>query len=622
MTATDRRTFIKLAAGAGTLPLIASPAGAAQHVRHGLSVFGDLKYPAGFKHFDYVNTQAPKGGRIIITAGSWAYNQNPATFNTFNTFVLKGDAPPMIDDLLYDTLMVLSLDEPDSAYGLLAHGVEVSPDGNTYTYFLRPQARFHDGTPVTAQDMVFSVMILKEKGHPVISQTFRQLVGARAVDAQTLVLEFSGDQSRSLPLSAATDIPCLSRRFFQTHDFEKADLTLPMGSGPYKIGNFDAGAFIEYERDRDYWGRDLPVMRGIYNFDTVRLEFYRDSNTSFQAFTAGNIDAREEFSSKIWSTEYTFPAVLDGRVKRHQFPDKRPAGAQGWFLNTRREKFQDRRVREAIINMFDFEWSNANLFYGLYQRTHSFFQNSTMLASGPPQGEELALLEPYRDRLPAEVFGEPYVPPVSDGSGEDRRLLRASLKLFNEAGWKRQGNRLVNSAGEQMVIEFMSNSPGFERITLPLIKNLKLLGIDATFRLLDPAQYERRLRRYDFDVVSRRYAMTPTLGESIRQLWGSAAADRDGENNLSGIRDPVIDALIEKILQATSRDEMIVGARALDRVIRAGRYWVPQWYNASHNFAVWDKFGWPDIFPRYYTTFPHVTLWWLDAQKARALKTQ
>ncbi len=617
---TDRRTFVKLAAGASLAPLLPSTATAKTHTRHGLSVFGDLKYADGFAHFDYVNINAPKGGKIVLTPGSWGLNQNPSTFNTFNTFVLKGDAPPMIDDLLYDTLMVASLDEPDSAYGLLADRVTISQDGNTYAFSLRPEARFHDGSPVTADDMAWSIMTLKgTKAHPSFSQTFRQLTSADALDTHTLSLTFSGDQSRTLPFSAATTIPCLSRRFFATHDFEKADLTIIPGSGPYTIGKFEPGVFVEYNRDPDYWGWHLPVMQGVLNFDVVRLEFYQDRNSSFQAFSVGNIDVREEFSSKTWSTEYTFPAIVEGRVKRHLFADKRPSGAQGWFINTRLTKFKDRRVREALINLFDFEWSNANLFYDLYRRTHSFFQNSTMMATGAPSPEELILLEPYRGQLPEEVFGVPYVPPVSDGSGQDRKLLRKSLELFQQAGWKRQGTRLLDNNGTPMKIEFISDSPTFERVVLPYIDNMKRIGIEATFRILDAAQYQRRLRTYDFDIVGRRYAMGSTLGESIRQFWGSAAADRVGENNMSGIKDPVVDTLIEKILEVNTRDEMIIAARALDRVIRAGRYWVPQWYSASHKFAVWDKFSWPQTLPQYYSSFPHVTLWWLDEDKVRAL---
>ena len=603
-----RRTVLKLAAGAAMLPALgAIPAARAQApARHGLSVFGELKYPADFAHFDYVNPAAGKAGKLAYTASDWAFNQNALTFNTLNGYVLKGDAPPRLE-LLFDSLMVRALDEPDAVYGQLAESVTVSEDGNTYRFALRPEARFHDGSALTAEDAAFSLMLLKDKGHPNIAQTIRAMENAHAEDERTLVVTFAPEKSRDLPLVVA-ELPVFSKAYWQDRDFEASTLQPPPGSGPYRIDRFDPGQFIEYARDPDYWGRDLPVNRGHFNFDVIRLEFFADRDIAFEAFKKGNLTFREEFSSKTWSTGYDFPALNDGRVRRETFPDDRPSGAQGFFINTRQKKFADPRVREALIYAFDFEWSNQNLFYGLYKRTHSFFQNSDMMATGVPGTEELALLEPFRDRLPAEVFGEPFSPPASDGSGQDRKLLRQADTLLNEAGYIIRGGIRHDPQGKPFEIEFLEDSKQFERIVLPYVKNLRLLGIKANFRLVDPAQYQLRLKDYDFDLTTRRYALSATPGESIRRFWGSAAAAAPGSDNLSGIADPVVDALIDKVVNAESRQALNTAARALDRVLRAGRYWVPQWYKASHNVAFWDRFGWPQQKPRY--GFPVETTWW------------
>lgn len=615
----DRRAVLKLTAGtvvASVLPL--SRAASSEGGRHGLSVFGNLKYAPGFPHFDYVRPDAPKGGRIVLTASTFAFNQNPSTFNTLNSFVLKGDSPPMMQ-MTFDSLMVRALDEPDAVYGLVAKAVSVSEDGNSYTFDLHENARFHDGSPLTAEDVVFSFSTLKEKGHGQIRQTIGQMAAAEAVAPHRVVVRFSGKQTRQLPLYVAT-LPIFSKAWWQGRDFTGTTLDAPLGSGPYKVGRFEVGRFIEYDRVADYWAKNLPAAVGTANFDTVRLEFYRDQVVSFEAFKKGGITFHEDFYSKNWATGYDFPAIADGRVKKLEFPDDRPAGAQGWFFNTRREKFADPRTREAIGLAFDFEWSNKNLFYGLYRRTHSYFQNSTMMADGPPSPDELALLEPHRGKLPAEVFAEPWQPPVSDGSGRDRNLLRRANALFLEAGWTRKGRTLVGADGQPLTIEFLSNSPLFERIIQPYIGNLRRLGVQATFRLVDPSQYQSRINNFEFDLVGRRYALSETPDESARQYWSSTTADTPGSFNLSGIKDPVIDELIEKMIRADNRDAMTTAARALDRVLRAGRYWVPNWYKPVHTVAAWDRFGWPDKKPRY--GFPVETTWWYDKDKAAKLDSQ
>jgi len=613
----SRRGVLRLSAGAalaGALP-ISRPALASEDTRHGLSVFDDLKYPANFSYFDYVDPEAPQGGTLRFGPPSWAYNQNPNTFNTLNGFVLKGEAPPRIE-LTFTSLMTRAVDEPDAVYCLAARSVGIEEAGNAYRFALREEARFHDGTPVRAEDVVFSLTTLKAHGHPLLSQTIKEMSGVEAADPGTVIVRFSGKQTRQLPLYVAT-LPIFSKAWWDGRDFAAATLEAPLGSGPYKLGKFEVGKFIELDRVADWWGNDLPVVKGHFNFARIRIDFFRDRTIAFEAFKKGDVRFHEDFFSKVWATGYDFPAHNDGRVKKREFPDNRPAGAQGWFFNTRRQKFADPRTREAIGLAFDFEWSNANLFFGLYQRTHSFFENSEMMATGLPGPEERALLEPFRDTLPAEVFGEPWLPPVSDGSGRDRRLLRQADTLLREAGWARRDGLLHGPDGKPFEIEFLSNSPAFERILQPYIGNLRRLGVTGSIRLVDASQYQSRLDGFDFDVVGRRFALSATPDEGVRQYWSSAAADTPGSSNLAGIKHPAIDALIEKMIHATSRAEMTFAARALDRVLRAGRYWVPNWYKPVHTVAMWDEFGWPDKKPRY--DFPVETTWWYDKEKAAKL---
>ncbi|MEM9206649.1 MAG: extracellular solute-binding protein [Pseudomonadota bacterium] len=612
----NRRRVLQGFGALATLPVLGSnPALAVGQPLHGLSVFGNLKYEADFQRFDYVNADAPQGGTFTMTTPNWQYNQNPQTFNTLNGFVLQGDAPARIE-FLFDSLLARAFDEPDAMYGQLAESVEISQGNTTYTFRLRPEARFHDGTMVRAQDVAFSFMLLKDQGHPNLSQTLRELVNVEAIDDQTVAVIFTGDQTRQLPLFVGT-LPVFSEAYYQENEFDASTSEPPIGSGPYRVERFELGRFIEYRRDPDYWGRDLPVNVGHNNFDLLRIEFFRERQVAFEAFKKGEISFREEFSSKTWSTEYNFPAVEDGRVIRGTFPDETPAGAQGWFINTRRSKFADPRTREALGLAFDFEWSNQSLFYGLYQRTHSVFENSEMKADGAPTEAELALLEPHRDTLPETVFIEPYTPPVSDGSGQDRRMLRRATQLLRDAGWNRVGTELVNADGDVLTVEFLANTTVFERITNPVIANLKRLGVEANFRLVDPAQYQARQNDFDFDFIGRRFSFLPTPGESIRQFFSSDSADTSGSFNLSGIAEPVVDVLVENMIRATSREDMVTAARALDRVLRAGHYWIPQWFKASHNVAYWDEYGWPEPMPKY--AFQIERLWWYDKQKAERI---
>lgn len=584
--------------------------------RHGLSAFGDLKYPADFAHFDYVNPNAPKGGVFSQIGPSRAYNQSFLTFNSLNSFILKGDGAQGMQ-LTFATLMARALDEPDAVYGYAARAVRVSADGTLYRFLLRPEARFHDGTPLTAQDAAFSLNVLKEKGHPIIAQMLRDMEGAEAEDAATLAVRFAPSRARDVPLFAAT-LPIFSRAYYANRPFDETTLDVPLGSGVYKVGRFEPNRYIEFVRVKDWWGAALPVMRGQFNFETVRFEYFRDREVGFEAFTAKAYLFREEFTSRVWATRYDFPAIRDGRVKREVLPDDTPSGAQGWFINTRREKFKDPRVREALIDAFDFEWTNKNIMYGSYERTHSVFQNSDMMAKGKPGPEELALLEPFRGRVPDDVFGEPFVPPVSDGSGQDRRLLRRASQLLREAGWTIKDGRRVNEKGEQLSVEFLIDEPTFEPHHMPFIKNLGTLGIHATLRLVDPVQFRRRVDGFDFDLTVERFTFSTTPGDALRGYFSSRAASTPGSQNLAGIADPAVDRLIEAIVGAKSRAELVVACRALDRVIRAGRYWIPHWYKASHWIAYWDVYHRPPVKPRFARGV--LETWWYDPAKAAKLE--
>ncbi len=616
------------------LAALPDPAFAAR--QHGLSAFGDLKYPAGFTHFDYVNPDAPKGGRLsqIGTAGR-------TTFDSFNAFLLKGDAAQGLE-LLFDSLMVRAYDEPDAVYGLIAKEAEVSDDKLSVTFYLRPEAKFSDGTSVTAQDVVFSFETLKEKGHPQFGFALKDVVNAEAVNATTVRYTFKGDLTRDLAMEVAV-LPVLSKAYYDKVDFTKTTLEAPLGSGPYEIDKYKAGTHVTYKRRPDYWARDLAVNRGRYNFDTIRYEYFRDRTSELENLKSGNYDLREEFTSKDWATAYDIPAVKEGRLKKRILKDASPSGAQGFFLNMRREKFKDARVRKALDLAFDFEWSNKNLFYGLYTRTASFFENSDMKARGLPTEAELALLEPFRDKLPKAVFEAPYVPPANDGSGRVRKNLQQALNLFQQAGWslvqekKKVANdscgffcrlfgggetqvttkTLRNSKDETFDVEFLIYDSSFERVIAPYIKNLEAIGVQATIRRVDPAQYERRVKSFDFDVVTQRYVMRLTPGVELKNYWSSSAANADGSFNLAGISDPVIDALISKVMAAKSRGELVTAARAIDRVLRAGHYWVPHWYKASHNVAHWDRFSWPPQKPDYARGI--IDTWWFDSAKAQAL---
>ncbi len=604
--------------GAGVLASSAArPARAeAEPERHGMSAFGDLKYPADFGHFDYVDPRAPKGGVFSHVGSTRAFNQNFLTFNSLNSFILKGDGAQGME-LTFASLMVRAEDEPDALYGLAARAVRMSTDGLSYRFVLRPGITFHDGSPLTAHDAAFSLKILKAKGHPIAQQLLRDFAGAEADDDASLVVTFAPNRARDVPLFAAS-LPIFSRAYYATRAFDETTLEAPLGCGPYKVGRLEVGRYIEYERVKDWWGVDLPVARGQNNFDVVRYEYYRDRDVAFEGFTGKSYLFREEFTSRVWATRYDFPAIHDGRVKRDVIPDDTPSGAQGWFFNTRREKLKDRRLREALTCAFDFEWTNKTIMYGSYQRTHSVFQNSPMMALGKPSADELALLAPFRGKVADEVFGDAFVPPVSDGSGQDRALLRKASAILQEAGFPVRSGKRTMPSGEPVTIEFLLDEPSFQPHHMPFIKNLGTLGIEANLRIVDPVQYKKREDDFDFDVIVQRFSFSSTPGDSLRSYFSSQAAALQGSQNLAGISDPVVDALIERIIAADSRPALISACKALDRVIRAGRYWIPHWYKASHWLAFWDVFGRPATKPRYARGIPET--WWYDRDKAGTLE--
>lgn len=646
----SRRKALVLAAGALSVVGLQRRTASAQPAippiavdteRHGMSAFGDLKYASDFSHFSYVNPKAPKGGLFSQIGPTRQYNQNFLTFNSLNSYILRGDAAQGME-LTFSSLMARAGDEPDSLYGLAAQSVAIAADGLTYRFRLRPSLRFHDGSKLTAHDVAFSLTTLKEKGHPIITQFLRDFNGAEAVDDTTVICRFAAKRARDVPLYVA-GLPIFSRAYYNTKPFDQSSLDIPLGCGPYKVGRFEAGRYIEFERVKDWWGVDLPVNRGQYNFDTLRYEYYRDRDVAFEGFTGKNYLFREEFTSRIWATRYDFPALRDGRVKRDILPDETPSGAQGWFINTRRPLFKNAKLREALNYAFDFEWTNKTIMYDSYKRTQSVFQNSEMMAIGPPSTDELALLEPFRGKVSDEVFADPFLPPVSDGSGADRALLRKAIQLLREAGYQVRDevnpenapgmvDRLLialgiksnptkkvlrDPQGRPVTMEFLIEEPSFQPHHMPFIKNLATLGIEASLRIIDPAQMQNRRNDFDYDVVIQRFSFSSTPGDSLRSYFSSQAAALPGSQNLAGIDDPAIDAMIERIIEAKTRPELITACRALDRLIRAGRYWIPHWYKASHWIAYWDVFARPPQKPKYSRGV--LETWWYDPDKAAKL---
>lgn len=617
----SRRSLVtgSVALGASSvLPVRLFAAAPSDTPLHGLSAFGDLKYGPDFSHFDYLNPDAPKGGAINFSPPNWAYNQNVQTFNTLNSFVQKGDAPPRME-LCFDSLMARALDEPDAVYGLLAESVSLSEDRNSFSFKLRANARFHDNTEVTADDVAFTYLTYRDKGHPSLLLPLTELAEAVAEDKHTVRLTFTGKQSERTILNVV-QFPILSRSHFEKHPFDGSELVAPLGSGPYRVARFAAGQSVDYERVENYWAGDLPVVRGSYNFDKIRIEFYRERQTAFEAFKKGTVTYRQEFTSKTWATEYDFPALQDGKVIRREFPSEKRPSMQGWAINRRRAKFSDSRVSEAIGLCFDFEWTRENMFYGSYTRSQSLFERSEFRAEGPPSEAEQALIAKLGDVLNDDLSGEPIEQPVSNGSGRDRNLLRQASRLLTEAGWKREeGSRfLADAKGERLTVEILVRDQVFVRVDTPFVENMRLIGIDASIRLVDPPQYQSRINDFEFDIMGTAYSLsaTPTR-DDLQNLFSSRAADIPGSRNYPGTKDAGVDALIEEVGAAQNRHELVTAMRVLDRLLRKRRDWIPNWYSANHRAAYWDLFGFVEPKPDY--GFPIEAMWWYDEEKAAAI---
>ncbi len=584
------------------------PASAEPYTGHGIAIYGAPKYPADFRQFDYVNPNAPKGGTIRFGA--------VGGFDSFNNLIIKGRAAAGVGRI-YDTLLYPSADEPFSLYGLLAERIELTEDRRQVVFTLRRQARWHDGKPITAEDVVWTFDTLREKGQPLYRLYYRDVEKAKATAPDTVTFSLRSGSARELPLTLG-QFPILPRHYWQGRDFTATTLESPLGSGPYRIASFKANRNVVYERVPDYWGRDLPVRRGMNNFDRVRYEYYRDGIVALEAFKSGNLDIRRENVSKNWATAYDIPAYRDGLLNTREFTHSRPTGMQGFAYNLRRPLFQSRRVREALAYAFDFEWTNKVLFYGAYARAHSFFQNSGMAATGLPEGEELALLEKFRDQLPPETLTREYRPPETKGTHGLRTNLRVAIRLLREAGWKidKKTRKLAGPKGQPFAFEILLVAPLFERIVLPFKKNLARLGIDMRVRLVDPAQYQQRLTEFDFDMIVTGWGQTTTPGNEQRNYWTSAAAKRPGSNNYTGLADPAIDALVEELITAPDRASLTARARALDRALLWNHIVLPHWYIGHDRIAYWDRFGFPEPPPMNGT---EIDSWWIDPERDAAL---
>jgi len=617
----DRRRFLVLAGGltaSAAFPALGRAENPSGEALHGLSAFGDLKYPRDFEAFDYASPDAPVGGTFNFQPGYWYYNQNTQTFNTMNSLVRRGDAPPRMEQC-FDSLMVDAWDEPDAIYCHLSESVTISQDRNRFTFRLRPEARWHDGTPVTAQDVAFTYRTLKTDGNPQLLLPLAVMTDAVAEDDHTVALVFDGTQSAQAILTIAT-YPVVSEAWYATREFTASTLEPPLASGPWRVGDFSAGRYIEYERVEDYWAKDLGTARGLDRFQTIRFEFFQERQTAFEAFKKGVITWREEFTAKTWATEYAFPAIEEGKVLKTQFPREKRPSMQAAAPNMRRKQFRHRNVRDAIALCFDFEWTNANLFYGAYRKSHSVFEGSDYFATGTPDADEMALIGKLSAQhdVPDGIEDEAYLQPKSDGSGRDRSRLRTAIRLLGEAGWKNDGGMLKNADGDTLDAEILVNASVFERIYGPWVETMRSIGINASLRLVDPAQYQARTNSFDFDIASMAIGWTATpTSSSLENVLGSKAAGEEGSRNWTGAEDPLVDAILAEIGAAESREQHRTAMRVLDRVLRLRRDWIPSWNSATHRVAYWDMFGFKEPKPDYF--WPVERLWWVDPAKAEAL---
>ncbi len=586
--------------------LCSSPA-LAQTAQHGIALHGEPKYGKNFTHFDYANPDAPKGGEARQAA--------IGTFDTLNPFTLKGVSA--IDAaVVFETLMASSLDEPFSQYGWIAENVTVSPDRSWVSYALRAEAKFHDGKPITPEDVIFSFETLRDKGHPSYRSYYKDVVKAEKTGSREVKFTFKNAGNTELPLIMG-QLPILPKHFWKDKDFAATTLDAPLGSGPYKIENFTPGRSITYKRVADWWAKDLPINKGRYNFDLLHYDYYRDVTVAIEAFFAGRYDVRLENIAKEWATAYTTDAVKKGLIVKQEIRNELPSGMQAFIFNIRRPIFQDPRVRQAMNYAFDFEWSNKNFAYGAYKRTDSYFANSELAAQGLPSPEELKILEPYRGKIPDEVFTSEYKNPVTDGSGNARENLRKASELLNAAGWTLKNGKLFNEKGDPLKFEIVDQSPMFERWIQPFLRNLERLGVQANLRVVDTSQYQNLMDNFDFDMAIQSFPQSLSPGNEQRDFWTSSRADLKGSRNRIGIKNPVVDELVEKLIHAKDRQELVTLCHALDRVLLWNHYVIPHWYTGAFRLAYWNKFGQPSIAPKYGLGFPES--WWIDNEKQKKL---
>lgn len=596
----------RIPAALAILMLLGAPAVPAQTTSgpvHGLAMHGAPYYKAGFPHFRYADPAARKGGELRL--------HEIGTYDSFNPFVLRG-VPAQATGYTYETLMVTS-DEPFSRYCLVCETIEVPEDRSWVEFVLRREARFHDGSPITTADIVWTFETLREKGHPFFKSHYANVAKVEARDARRIRFTFRNGEQRDLPLTMG-DLPVLSKSWWQTRSFERAGLEPPLASGPYRIESFEGGRYITLRRVEDHWSKDHPVNRGRWNFDRVRFDYFRDTTSALEAFKSGDYDLRLESQALAWATQYTGPNFQRGLIKKLEIAEDRVSGMQGYVMNTRRSLFQDRALRLALTYAFDFEWSNRTLFHGAYVRTRSYFNNRELAAQGRPSPAELAILEPWRGRIPEEVFAAEYNPPRTE-NGSLRENLATARRLLAEAGYLVMKQHLVSPDGVPVSFEILLNDPQLERVTLPYVENLRRLGIQARARTVDTAQYMRRLDTFDFDMIVALFGQSESPGSEQRSFWTSREADNPGSRNLAGIRDPAVDALVELIVQARDRETLVTRVRALDRLLQWGIYAVPHWHAKVDRVAYWDRFAYPAAMPRY--GFDPTT-WWFDPDRPAA----
>ena len=579
--------------------------------RHALTLYDEPpKYPANFKHFEYANPDAPKGG-VLRQAGF-------GSFDSLNPFINKGVSAEDIG-LIYDTLTTNSLDEPFTVYGLVAEKIERGPKNDWVRFYLRPQARFHDGQPVTAEDVAFTFETLISQGAPQYRAYYADVDKVVVEGKRQVRFDFKHAGNRELPMILG-QLPVLPKHWWAERDFTSGSLEPPLGSGPYRVERVQPGRSISYARVENYWGRDLAVNRGFYNFDRLVFDYYRDNTVALQAFKAGQFDYWLETSAKNWATAYDIPAVHEGRLIKEEIPNYNPTGMQGFIFNIRRPLLQDRRVREALALLFDFEWTNRQLFNGAYFRTHSYFDNSELASSGLPGKDELAVLEPLRGQIPDEVFEKPFELPVTDGNGIIREQQRRAYQLLTEAGWHVENDRMVDAQGKPVKLEFLLVQSEFERVLLPYKRNLADLGIELEIRRVDVSQYVNRLRSRDFDMIVSGFGQSNSPGNEQREYWHSVSADNPGSRNFIGLKDPAIDTLVEQLIAADTRQELITHTRALDRVLLWGHYVVPNWHIKTWRVAYWNHLAHPQVTPR--QDIGLMTWWTRPEEPAPATPTQ